>query len=293
MTALETDEVISKPRLGATFHRSFSLVRSAVAQVLQIAQSPSESDDDEDCLTRSKVRALTHLGTIYVEAMPRYGFGTGLLDDHYCLTPLGTTVLEHDRLLEKLDTLWLMHYFLSAPDGPGPMNWYELVANWFRTANEFSSKDISADICDSFERTEGKPLAVNSADRTATAFLGTYTKDEALGRVAILEFVPATKRYRVLAPEPPSPWAFGYALLHYWHTQFRDQVTINLDELYREGGLGSIFLCGAGRVNRLLAELQAEGIVDVYRVAPPYQVVLLQSDPQVLLQKMYANHDTL
>jgi hypothetical protein len=109
----------------------------------------------------------------------------------------------------------------------------------------------------------------------------------------MLEQIAPGTNYRVLEPDPPSAWAFGYALLHYWRSQFGDQLTINLDELYKEDGLGAIFLCGAGRVNRLLTILQAEGFLDLFRVAPPYQVVLLRSDPQDLLHKMYSTHDAI
>jgi hypothetical protein len=291
MVGEQKETTSGEHRLGATFHRSFSMSRPAIGQVLQITHKIKGASDKRQCLDRETIRELTHLGTIYVEAMPRYGYGTGLLDNGNCLTRLGNAVLQYDRLLEKPDTLWLMHYFLSSPQGPGPINWHELVITRFRTGDEFSSDDIAVQISKSFERTEGKQLADRSARSTATVFLGTYTKDDALGSLGLLEAIPVTNRYRVLDPEPPSAWAFGYALLHYWRSQFGDLVTINLDSLYSDNGIGSIFLCGSGRVNRMLTALQAEGFIDVYRVAPPFQVVLLRPDPEALLRKIYASHD--
>jgi hypothetical protein len=279
-------------RLKTSFHETFPLSRDALRQVLTVLAST-----DQPLTSASKredlLRTHTHLGTRYVKVMPRYAVGAGLANSDYSLTPLGQSVVASDTLLEKLDTMWLLHYFMSAPQGPGPVVWHKLACDQLRSGNAFSSKDIEEVIAKYAEEVDGRPLAARSVADTATIYLRTYTKDEGLGRLKILESLASPGTYSVLAPEPPSPWAFGYALLHYWHSLFGDQVTINLDELYREGGLGSIFLCGAGRVNRLLAALQAEGIVDVYRVAPPYQVVLLHSDPQALLQKMYANHDTL
>jgi len=213
----------------------------------------------------------------------------GLLSSGNCLTAFGQAALKNDALLEQFDTLWLMHYFLCAPQGPGPAFWHDLVTSHFRAGNEFTADHIAQQIADFFQHTEGKPLAEKSVRRTKTIFLGTYTKTEGLGKLGLLEVIGPNK-YRVLEPEPPSPWVLGYALLHYWKTQFGDRLTINLEVLYEEGGLSNLFLCGAGRLNRMLSTLQSEGYVDVYRVAPPYQLVLLRQDSDSLLQKLYGHH---
>lgn len=99
------------------------------------------------------------------------------------------------------------------------------------------------------------------------------------------------KLYSVEEPEPPPVWAFAVALLDYCQYQFPGQVTINLDALYAEGGLTSIFMVGAGRINRYLRILQQAGLVDVFRVAPPYQVVLLNPDPSFALARLYTSDD--
>lgn len=277
-------------RLKTSFHETFTLSRDALRQVLTALDShvkPLRSATEREALLREQ----THLGTRYVKAMPRYAVGSGLLDSDYALTAFGRAVVKWDVLIERPDTLWLLHYFLSAPKGPGPVFWHDLVTAELRAGNEFTTEDVEEAIARSAERADGRSLAARSINSAATIYLGTYTKDEALGRLGVLSAMQSGTSYRVLDSDPPSPWAFGYALLHYWQSQFGDQVTINMDELYRDGGLGPIFLCGAGRVNRLLATLQAEGFVDVFRVAPPYQIVLLRSDPQGLLQKMYGHDD--
>jgi hypothetical protein len=283
-------ETQSNARLGATFHRSFSLVRSAVTQVLKLAGNAGNQTDNAGCLDRDTINKLSHLGSIYVEAMPRYGYGTGLLGEGYCLTQFGQAALKADALLEQFDTLWLMHYFLSATQGPGPVFWHDLVTSRFLSGNEFKVSDIEEQIANVFQSREGKPLSQRSTRRTATIFLGTYAKEEGLGKLGLLkEIAPDT--YRVFEPEPPSPWAFGYAFLHYWRTNFGDRLTINLDVLYGQSGLSTLFLCGAGRLNRMLSSLQMEGYIDVYRVAPPYQVVLLHQDANSLLQKLYGDYE--
>lgn len=96
-------------------------------------------------------------------------------------------------------------------------------------------------------------------------------------------------RYLVQEPDPPSVWAFGLALLDYWRATYGEgRLTINLDDLSAPGALGDIFLIGGGRINRYLQQLADEGYVEVYRLAPPYQVVLRQTDPAPLLEKLYA-----
>ncbi len=276
-------------RLGVTFHRTFALVRSGVLQVLDLATS--SPNKRSRCLSRETIRELSNLGTIYVEAMPRYAFGTGLLDSQNCLTDFGLYAQRNDRLLERLPTLWLMHYFLSAPHGPGPAFWHELVVTRFRSGDEFTADEIAAQIGEFVAAREGRQLAARSARSTATVFLGTYTKEEGLGRLGILQLV-GNQRYRVQEPDPPPTWAFAYALLDYWRAQFGDLLTINLDTLYGERGLTALFLCGAGRLNMMLRAMQAEGYVDIYRVAPPYQVVLLRQESESLLQKLYEHHES-
>lgn len=80
--------------------------------------------------------------------------------------------------------------------------------------------------------------------------------------------------------------------MDYWEARYGfDRLTINLDDLYEDGGLGDIFLMGGGRINQYLHQLQEEGVVELFRVAPPYQLVLVQSDPAPLLKKIYALDD--
>ena len=240
----------------------------------------------QKCLTRETIRELTNLGTIYVEAMPRYGSGAGLLDPNNCLTPFGASAYERDPLLEQLSTQWLMHYHLCAPQGPGPAFWNELVKSRFMTGNEFTAEELMVQLADFFERTEGKSLAERSARSTITVFLGTYLKPDALGHLGILEKV-GDGRYQVLAPKAPPPWACAYALLDYWQAQFREFVTISQDTLLASGGLTDLLMIGSGHLNTVLRAMEGAGYVELFRVAPPYQVVLLRQDVEPLLERMY------
>ena len=66
---------------------------------------------------------------------------------------------------------------------------------------------------------------------------------------------------------------------------------MNLDDLTARGGLGSIFLMGSGRMNSYLQRLQRKGVVDIFIVSPPYQVVLQETDEQGILERLYDQDD--
>ncbi len=284
---------MSNQRLKTAFHETFSLSRESVRQVLVAFDGHTDLDGSSSAAERERLlRKNTDLGTRYVKAMPRFAVGVGVLQSDYSISALGRAILRSDCLVEKPDTLWLFHYFMSAPNGPGPLFWHKFVTRFFRTGTEFAQNKIEGVIAECSIQDHGRTLAKRTVNDTASMFLRTYTKEESLGSLKILDLVPTSGCHRVLDPEPPSAWAFGYALLHYWRTVYGNVLTINLDLLHTEGGLGSIFLCGSGRVNRMLTTLQMEGFVDIYRVAPPFQVVLLRPDPEALLEKIYASFDT-
>lgn len=271
-------------RIGTMFHESFSLSRPAIGAVMSVIETEKLSGG-----LHATLRQQTHLGKNYVKAMPQYARGCGLLSLDNKLTAFGIRALNSDPLLETQPTQWLMHYFLSAPHGPGPAFWHEFVKTRFRFGDEFAKSSLAEQLIDFVNSSESKKLKLNSAASTANIFIGTYTKEDGLGRLGLMgEFDDS---YHILEPDSPPVWAFAAALLDFWQYQFPNRVTINLDELYADGGLTSIFMIGEGRINRYLRTLQQEGVLDVFRVAPPYQVVLLNPDLTIALNKLYASDD--
>ena len=283
----QVESVDKGGRLGVTFHRTFSLIRPSVTKIIQLAQEMG----DKQPLDRKTIRQRTDLGTIYVEAMPRYGFGTGLLDRENHLTILGSVVCHYDPLLENVATQWLMHYHLSAPHGPGAAFWNDLVVHRFLIGEEFSHAQIAAQIYDFVASIREKPPREEDAETSATIFLGTYTKADGLSSLGILEEI-RTKNFRVLDPDPPPTWVVAYALLDFWKAQFSNLITINLSDLYGEKGITSLFMISKGRLNAMLEEMQREGMLELYRIAPPYQVVLLRREEQPILEKLYGIENT-
>ncbi len=279
---MEPSNKNENPRLGITFHRTFSLNRPAIGQILRIQNDRKATGG----ISRKELNEKSNLGSIYLESMPRWAWGSGLLNYDKSLSKFGSYSYQFDPLLEQTSTQWLIHYHLSAPLGPGPSFWHELVKTRFRSGDEFSAQEIADQISEFFEREEGKPLAARSARSTATIFLGTYTRPDSLGNLGLLEAVSAD-RYRVLDPEPPATWVIAFALLHWWESLYKEQVTLNLNDLYGDQGITHLLMIGKGRLNNSLEEMQQEGLLELYRIAPPYQVVLLRRDEDFILRKLY------
>lgn len=182
------------------------------------------------------------------------------------------------------------HYHSSSPLGLGPQFWNNLVVSKFKSGTEFTKDEIIVQITESYQLIKGKSLAKDFVVDTARVFLGTYTKLDALGELIILQNIEKD-RYRVnnydfgFSPH----WVVAYAILDFWKANFPERTTINLDVLTEGNGVANIFMIGAGKVANVLQKMQAEGFIDLYRVAPPYQVVLLRSDMDAILEKIYAN----
>jgi hypothetical protein len=289
LTLLSSPKMSNLERIPSLFHESFSLSRSSLTQILKaVFLAPNDLDFKSKAKREEFFNQNTTIGTNYVKSMPNYSKGTGLIDFNYRLIPFGKKVFTNDLLFEQNITQWLMHYHLSAPLGPGPAFWHELVKTRFRSGDEFTTQEIADQIGGFFEREEGKSLAKRSARSTANIFLGTYTRSDGLGNLGLLEEI-SPERYRVLDPDPPSTWVTAFALLHWWKSLFKEQVTLNLNDLHGDQGLTNILMIGKGRLNSLLDEMQQEGFLELYRIAPPYQIVLLNHDEEAILRKIYGS----
>jgi len=108
---------------------------------------------------------------------------------------------------------------------------------------------------------------------------------DGLGQLGLLKEA-ALHTYYVPKAEPPPLWAVGYALAEYWYAHYGERLTINLDDLI-QGDFAAVFLLGEEGLTQLLIQLKGEGMLDLYRTARPYQVVLLQPSLEYALQKIY------
>ncbi len=202
-------------RIGTAFHETFALNIPAIAAVLRVC------DEHDGELSAETISAETNLGSNYVDAMPNYARGIGFLEiGTLNLTPLAREVLKKDPNLTRKETLWLMHYHLSAPHGPGPAFWNHLVTTALRIGQSVRRADLSSSIRSYLESSSQPVLAPRTLDSTATAFLGTYHKTDALGKLGLVEVAEEAKGvYEVKQPEIPPVSMLAYALGDYWDGQ--------------------------------------------------------------------------
>jgi len=269
-------------RVGTVFHETFPLSRPSIEAVLRALSSWHRQGSLFEYLHET-----TTLGTRYCKAMPHYGQASGLLDKKYALTAFGKQVLANDPFQSRPVTQWLMHYHLSAPHGPGPLFWHALVTRTMRPGRILRSSEVAQQLADILRETgqkEPKPRALQS---TATVFLGSYARSDGLSALRVLQ-EREDGSYEVLYPEPPPLWVLAYTLADFWKHHWGEQLTVNLSELSKPSGWASIFWMDAGTMGQQLQQLKQEGVIDLYRVAPPYQVVRLWGEQHDFLERVYA-----
>lgn len=269
-------------RIGTVFHETFALSRAAVASVMKAIEGWNRSD----LPLFDHLRESTALGTRYCKAMPRYAQGTGLLDKDYQVTQLGQVVLSYDPSLMSEVTQWLMHYHLSAPQGPGPLFWHALVTRTLRPGRTLRSSEVAQELADILREQGQKEPTPRALQSTATVFLGSYARSDGLRALQVLR-EEEDGTYTVLTPEPPPLWVLAYTLADYWEHHWQGQVTVNLSELGQRGGWASLFWMDSGTMGQQLQKMKQCGVIDLYRVAPPYQVVRLWQDKAVFLERAY------
>jgi len=266
-----------KNNFTISFHETFSLSRASIAQILENAFRNGKLDRE--------FLATTPLGTNYQKAMPRYAYRAGLIDEKKHLTVFGQYVARYDPQMQQLGTQWLLHYHLAAPHGPTAF-WHHLVGRRFLTGNTFTATDLINDLSEFLRREAGKEPVWRSIRGTITIFTGTYLKSDGLNRLGLLEEIE-NETYRVPAAPPPPLWALGYALAEYWQARYGERLTVNLDHLSGDNFAG-LFLLGENGFIELLIQLKQEGMIDLYRISHPYQVVLLQPNLEFALERLYA-----
>jgi hypothetical protein len=267
-------------RMYTVFHESFSLSLPSIAKILRLSATQGSS------LSSTDIVRETNLGSGYVKAMPRYGRACGLIDlSGFGLTPFGELAAGLDPHLTHSSTLWLMHYHLSAPHGPGPAFWSHLVSHCLPLDSEVESAAIVAALTDFL----GERVMSDRALRTtATVFLGTYAKADGLGRLGLLDAVTGKKAlFRVSEAKSPPLWAFAYALADFWDANYGEQVTVSVGELSGANGFARSMWMDSRLFNACLEALRRVGVVDLYRAAQPYQVARLWNDKRELLQHIY------
>jgi hypothetical protein len=271
-------------RLGPSFHRTFAFNRSAVSALLSLARRYQGEAGLR--ITKDVIKAETILGSQYIEAMPRYAQACGLLDSDNRLTPLGRRVATHDISLERQETLWLIHYHLSRRNGFAPRFWGYLFEQAVQPSDCIERDRISPIIREVSLREQGVRISDKTATDAATVFLKTYSSDESLGRLLLLQD-SGGGRYSVLEPESAPSIVFAFAVADYWATHLQETTSAWIDEFNKIGGPAQMLFMGRGQVAHAMRELSRMGIATTQLNQPPYQFSPLWRSQEELLDRIY------
>ncbi|MBV5327605.1 MAG: DUF4007 family protein [Chlorobium sp.] len=269
-------------RVSTAFHETFALNLPSIIGILELAVENKGNVSDDD------LKEQLHLGNNYIKAMPSYARATGLLSTKFNVTKFGHYVYNSDPNFVNISTLWLMHYHLSAPHGPGPVFWNYVMTKVLKIGDRLDSASLGKEISHNHLTTTGKKLEDKTTKDSARIFLRTYSKSDALGRLEISKESDSDSSYLIGEPELPSAWVIGYALADYWECMFKNRQGINLSEITSVDNFLNIFFMGTGAFLSKLSEIQKEGLLQVHRIAPPHQLNKLWSNKEEFLERIYA-----
>jgi hypothetical protein len=258
-------------RIGLMFHETFKLNRSPINEIITLANHFENSN--QKSLSPKDIKENTLLGNNYIKAFLPYSKGVGLLNfETNLFTKFGKKAIDFDPSLSDGRTMWLMHYHMSSPGGPGPEFWSDLVRKFFIPRNHFDKSEIRDQIAMFYWEKNGQILSSRSVNSTASIFLSSYLDNDGLGHLNILEEI-AEENYLVRQPNFHYPMVLAFALCHFWENEYPGNVSVTLGRLL-ESDLPKLFLLSKEDFEVRLDELKAKGFLDIFRTAQPYQIFL-------------------
>lgn len=271
--------IASEERLSLSFSRGFALYRSGVQVVLASALAGQE-------ITKDELLENTTLGTVQAEAMPRYAERCGLLDENKAPTLFGELASQHDESLALHSTQWLMHYYLSAPHRFAPNYWHQLAAHFDCVGEVFSTGKAQKSVGSFALEIAGKEPSERTTKTAASAFISTYSREDALGQLGFLESQDQSSgQYLIAEPHPIGAGAFACVLVDYWDANWGARGDILLSELAPLARL----LRAQGTLGSLLKTLEKAGLIVNQRRVSPFGVRRLWEDSRAVWREhLYA-----
>jgi hypothetical protein len=266
-----------KDKIGLTFHEKLQLGRSRIAEVLTAVTDRPGATNDE-------LRSLTSLGTNMTKAFPRLAQGCGLLTKSRHLTEFGSQVVLSDPGLDSEQTLWIIHYNLTASSGPGPEFWGHAFRNVLRIGQPQGVEDLADQIR---EAGYGESIQVEAVRDALSRMLGFYTSRDGLGELGLISG-SRTEGYscnfdHVLPASAP----FSYMLASWWEDHLPDQLTIDLSLLESTSGLVELLRVNQSQLRELLRAAAEAHYCDLFMSAPPFQIVRTWGSKEDILRRIY------
>lgn len=268
----------SEERLSLSFNRGFALNRSSVQAVLVSALAGQE-------ITKNGLLENTTLGTVEAEAMPRYAERCGLLDENKSPTSFGKMTGKYDESLALNSTQWLMHYYLSSSHRFEPNYWNYLTRHLDSTGQLLTTNELTQSVASFALEVAGKEPSQRTIKAAASAFVGTYSREDCLNQLGFLESQGHSGQYLVTEPHPISAGAFACVLVDYWDANWGERGDVLLSELAPLARL----LRAQGTLGTLLKTLEKSGLIVCQRRVSPFGVRRLwENSAAVWREHLYA-----
>lgn len=227
------------------------------------------------------------IGTNMVRSLRYWLQVTGLTNEvlsggrHQEPTELANIIWEHDRYMEEIGTLWLLHYKLASNS--------EDATAWYFLFNEFSMKEFSKDdfveMVDVYAKINGSETAQSSLEGDFDCLMNTYVSrlksnpekvnpenniDCPIGELNLIDIVDKKKKiYRKTAPKKGrlNPLIVLAVIIDRAKIN-RSGTEIKINTILTEkNNAGKIFNLDVIALTEILYELQKLGCIKVNRTA--------------------------
>ena len=200
---------------------------------------------------------------------------------HQEFTDLANIIWKHDRYMEEMGTLWLLHYKLASND--------EDATAWYYFFNEFSMKEFSKDdfieMIDLYAQINGSETARSSLEGDFDCLMNTYVSriksnpekvhpenniDCPLGELNLVDIVDKKKKiYRKVTPKKGTLHPLiVLAVIVDQAKQNESGTEIKINSILTDKkNAGKIFSLDVITLTEILYDLQKHGYIKVNRTA--------------------------
>ena len=198
------------------------------------------------------------------------------------LTPFGQLVFAHDKYIEEIGTLYLLHYKLASNK--------EMATSWYYFFNEFSLSDFAKDDfstqISNYIKIEDDTanVALRSIEDDFTCIINTYVpryktmpnkisaennRDCPFGEMGLIDIIKKEKRHTVYKKVVPSASTFNpWVILAVINDNANGNNELKLSELLTgENNIGRIFNLDSIAMLDILHEAEKTGEIKIVRTA--------------------------
>lgn len=198
------------------------------------------------------------------------------------LTEFGNIVFEHDKYIEEMGTLYLLHYKLASN--------FKLATSWYYFFNvfalsDFSREDFASQITSYIKmKDENASVAPRSIEDDFNCIINTYVPryktmptrvsaenniDCPLGEMGLVDIIKKEKNNTVYKKAIPVPTSFNpWVILAVIYDNAKGRSEIGLNELLtKEGNIGRIFNFDSIAMLDVLHAAESTGELKIVRTA--------------------------